>query len=411
MRLPFVFFVGLRYTSARRRKQSVSFLSGISIVGLVVGVALLVAVLSVVNGFERELQEKILGLIPQAVIKHYAGIEDWPSLKKHLERDPDVLVAAPFIRKNALISQRKFVEPVLFYGVDPQTELSVSNIGDYIDEQTLLALNEDEASVILGKDLAEKLQAEPGSKLMMIVPDEGARAASPKMAYFTVKALIASGTELDNALVLTSLKHAEALNDEAGTVTGMRMKVTDIFAAPEIVYRNLVELGAGYAGDNWMRTHGNISYSIQTSKRLVGLLMSLIVAIAVFNVVSTLVMVVIDKQGDIAILRTLGASTRKIMSIFIVQGCTIGLLGTCIGIVLGCLLAVSIQDIVGFIEQIFDTQFLKSDVYPVTYLPAEIRLSDIVTVGITAFGMSFLATLYPAWRASRIQPAEALRYE
>lgn len=411
MKLPFVFFVGLRYTFARHRNQSVSFLSGISIAGLVVGVALLVAVLSVVNGFEKELQEKILGLIPQAVIKNYEGVADWQKLKIKLEQDPDILVAAPFIRKNALISQRKFVEPVLFYGVDPVTELSVSNISDYIAKDIILGLDDDTAGIILGADLGEKIEAKVGSKVMMVVPSSDGTTTTPKMAYFTVIALVNTGTELDNGLVLTSLRHAQSLNENSDTVSGMRLKLKDIFAAPTIVYRNLVKLGVGYSGENWTHTYGNISYSIKTSKRLIGLLMSLIVAIALFNVVSTLVMVVIDKKSDIAILRTLGASTRKIMSIFIVQGCAIGLVGTCIGIFVGCLLAWGIQDIVAGIEYLFDTQFLKSDVYPVTYLPADVRISDLISVGITAFSMSFLATLYPAWRASRIQPAEALRYE
>lgn len=411
MNSSFVFFVGLRYISARRKNQLVSFLSGISITGLVVGVALLVAVLSVVNGFERELQEKILGLIPQATIKHYDGISNWSDLKTELEQDPDILIAAPFIKQNALLSQRKIAEPVIFLGVDPQTELGISNIADYIDKELFLQLGQKEPSVILGFDLAEKLQAKAGTKVMVIVPDASGTAASPKLAYFTVLALIKTSTELDNSLVLTSLEQADSLADVPGTVSGMRLKLRDIFNAPQIVYRNLVNLGPGYSGDNWMRTHGNISHSINTSKRLVGLLMSMIVAIALFNVVSTLVMVVMDKQGDIAILRTLGASTRKIMSIFIVQGCAIGFIGTCVGIILGCILALSIQDIVAAIEHALGTQFLKSDVYPVTYLPAEIRMSDLLSVGLTAFSMSFIATLYPAWRASRVLPAEALRYE
>lgn len=411
MNSSFVFFVGLRYISARRKNQLVSFLSGISIAGLVVGVALLVAVLSVVNGFERELQEKILGLIPQATIKHYEGISDWPDLKTELEQDPDILIAAPFIKQNALLSQRKIAEPVIFLGVDPQTELRISNIADYIDKDVFLQLGKKEPAVILGKDLAEKLGAQPGTKVMVIVPDASGTAASPRIAYFTVLALLKTSTEIDNSLVLSSLEQADTLADVPGTVSGMRLKLRDIFNAPQIVYRNLVKLGPGFSGDNWMRTHGNISHSINTSKRLVGLLMSMIVAIALFNVVSSLVMVVMDKQGDIAILRTLGASTRKIMSIFIVQGCAIGFIGTCVGIVLGCILALSIQDIVAAIEHALGTQFLKSDVYPVTYLPAEIRLSDLLAVGLTAFSMSFVATLYPAWRASRVLPAEALRYE
>ncbi len=411
MNLPVAIFIGLRYTLARQRDQSVSFLSGISIVGLVVGVALLVAVLSVVNGFERELQEKILGLIPQAVIKNYEGIEDWKSLQRSLEADDEIIAAAPYVKKSALLNFGRLAEPIVVYGIDPSEEVRVSNIDDYLPADVLQTLDQGEAKIILGIDLAEKLGVNPGDKVMLVVPGEKKSNSAATVNYFKVVALIKTQTEIDSAIAVVGLAEALKFADHPSSVDGLRLKVKDIFSVNYIVYENLAKLGSGFAGDSWLRTHGNISYSIKVSKRLIGLVMSLIVAIAVFNVVSSLVMVVIDKRGDIAILRTLGASTKKIMSIFIVQGCVIGAIGTCIGILLGVGLALGIEDMVAGMEKLLGSQFLKSDVYPVTYLPAEIRFQDLLLVGLTAMTMSFLATLYPAWRASKVQPAEALRYE
>jgi len=411
MSQPFSFYIGLRYTGARRRSELVSFLSAVSISGLVVGVALLIVVLSVMNGFDRELRERILGLVPQAAIKHRAGVEDWQALVAEVEKDERIVAAAPFVQLNGLVSFRKTTEPVVIYGIDTVLEQRVSHIARYVDPKLLETLNGTDSTLLLGAAVAEKLHLQVGDKLLVVVPNASSANAAPQLRYFELSGIIRSKTELDNTLALSSLNHASTLAGAPGVVHGVRLKLTDLFDAPQVVYQNLVKLGVGYTGSNWTRTHGNIYHAIHMSKNLVGLLMSLIVGIAAFNVVSTLVMVVIDKQSDIAILRTLGASTRTILSIFIVQGSVIGLLGTGLGVLIGCLLALGVQGFVQLVESVFQVQFLKSDVYPLTYLPAEIRVADILNVSITALSLSFLATLYPAWKASRVLPAQALRYE
>ncbi|SMF31035.1 lipoprotein-releasing system permease protein [Alteromonadaceae bacterium Bs31] len=409
MKTPFPVFIGLRYSSARRGDQLVSFLSGISITGLVVGVALLVVVLSVMNGFDRELREKILSLVPQAAIKHRQGIEDWQSLTSTLKEDPRIVAAAPFVQQMALVSFNKKTEAVVLYGIDPQQEKAVSEITRYVDEARLAEL-EAVPSILLGAAVARKIGVTEKDRLLVVVPNANASIA-PEIQYLQVLGIIQSNTELDNSLALTSLALAAQLSGSPDEISGIRLKLNDLFDAPDVVYDNLVKLGPGYTGSNWTRTHGNIYHAIQMSKNLVGLLMSLIVGIAAFNVVSTLVMVVVDKQGDIAILRTLGAGTKSILAIFIVQGSLIGLFGTLMGIAVGCLLALGVQDFVQILESLLNYQFLKSDVYPLTYLPTEIRMSDLVRVFLTSFSLCFLATLFPAWKASRFQPADALRYE
>ncbi len=409
MKLPFPVFIGLRYSSARRGDQLVSFLSGISITGLVVGVALLVVVLSVMNGFDRELREKILALVPQAAIKHRQGIEDWQSLIVTLKKDQRIVGAAPFVQQMALVSHNKKTEAIVLYGIDPKQEGDVSDIQKYADASQLQTLAQT-PSLLLGAAVAKKIGVQQGDRLLVVVPNANASVA-PEIQYVDLAGIIESNTELDNSLALSSLALAAQLSGSPHKVSGVRLKLRDLFEAHEVVYDNLVKLGIGYTGSNWTRTHGNIYHAIQMSKNLVGLLMSLIVGIAAFNVISTLVMVVVDKQGDIAILRTLGAGTKSILAVFIVQGSLIGLFGTLMGIAVGCLLALGVQDFVQLLERLMNYQFLKSDVYPLTYLPTEIRFSDLLRVFITSFSLCFLATLFPAWKASRFQPADALRYE
>ncbi|VUD68821.1 Lipoprotein-releasing system transmembrane protein LolE [Thalassocella blandensis] len=411
MSKPLSFFIGFRYVGARRKSQSVAFLSRVSMLGLTVGVGLLILVLSVMNGFDKELRQRILGLVPQASIHHYQGIEDWQALKASLEADPEISAAAPFVQLNGLVSFRGNTSATMLYGFDPQAEQHVSLINENIAADVLQRLEQGEPLLLLGKGIAEALGATVGENIMVIIPNTHSTAGTPEIAYLELGGVVESKTELDASLALTSLQHAAKLAGEEGVVSGMRLKLKDLFAAPNVVYKVVSELGPGYYGNNWTRTHWNLYQAIHMSKNLVGLLMSLIVAIAAFNVVSTLVLVVVDKRGDIAILRTLGASTRQVMAIFIIQGCGIGVIGTLLGLFLGCGFSFVLQPVVSGIEALFNVQFLKSDVYPLTYLPSEIRLDDVVYVAGTAIGMSVLATLYPAWKASRVQPAEALRYE
>ncbi|TQV81337.1 lipoprotein-releasing ABC transporter permease subunit [Exilibacterium tricleocarpae] len=407
---PFPLFIGLRYTGSRRRNQLVSFISGISIAGLVLGVGLLIVVLSVMNGFERELRERILGIVPQAAVYHREGVADWEALRRQVLAQPAIVDAAPFVQLQGMVAHRRKATPVLLYGVDPVREAAISVVENYLDPGLLSRLESD-GGVILGAGVAAELSAGIDQRVNLFVPAFGGQSRTPKVLALPVLGILESGTELDNSLALVSLATASQLSSFPGRVSGLRLRVDNLFQAA-VTIRDLVRsLPAGYYGSDWTRTHGNLYHAIQISKNLVGLLLLLIIAIAAFNVVSTLVMVVVDKHGDIAILRTLGASSGEIMAVFMVQGSLIGLVGTVLGVAVGLGLSLCVQDLVAWLEQVLSIQFLKSDVYPISYLPAEIRAADSVLVAVTALSMSFIATLYPAWRASKVNPAESLRYE
>ncbi len=408
---PFPLFIGLRYTGSRRRNQLVSFISGISIAGLVLGVGLLIVVLSVMNGFERELRERILGIVPQAALYHREGIEDWPSLGSELLAQPGITGAAPFVQLQGMVAYRRSATPVLVYGIDPVEEARISVVENYLARGLLSRLGEEGSGIILGRGVAVEIGVETGQYVNLFIPAAGTQDRTPKLQPLPVLGLLESGTELDNTLALLNLEAASQLSSFPGRVSGLRLQVENIFAAPQIIRDLVRSLPGGYYSSDWTRTHGNLYHAIQISKNLVGLLLFLIIAIAAFNVVSTLVMVVVDKHGDIAILRTLGASSGEIMAVFMMQGSLIGLIGTLAGVAVGLGLSLCVQDLVAWLEVALNIQFLKSDVYPISYLPAEIRSADIIIVALTALAMSFLATLYPAWRASKVNPAEALRYE
>lgn len=403
--------IGLRYAGTKKHNALLAFLARISIAGLALGVGLLIAVLSVMNGFDRELKHKILALMPQGIIYHHEGIQDWHLLKQRLLQQPGVVGASPFVELNALVSKDTAAEPVVLYGISPQEEAAVSQLHLYIAQSVMNQLSEGAHGIVLGKPLADKLHVQVDEQVMLIVPDTQNSQGAAKLDYFTVLGVLETKTELDQHLAITSLEAAAELNGSSHEVSGMRLKLTDLFEARSLVWRAVMGLGEGYYGTSWMTTHGNLYTAIQMSKNLVGLLMSLIVAIAAFNVVSTLVMVVVEKQGDIAILRTLGLSTYQIMQIFMVQGTLIGLIGTTLGVLGGLGLSLCVESLVRGIEAVFHVQFLKTDVYPLTYLPSEIVWSDVGKVAATALLMSFFATLYPSYKAARIQPADALRYE
>ncbi len=403
-------FIGLRYTGAKRKSRSVSFLASVSITGLAVGVALLILVLSVMNGFDRELRQRILGLVPQAAIYDRNSVDDWRALQREINSHPGVVASAPFVQVDALVSHRGESTFVALYGFDPESEKNVSLINQYVSQDVQDRLTSGEDLILLGQQVAEQLGAQVNDKIMVVVPNKRYGSGSPKIAYFSIAEIIETKTELDTSIALASLGNASALANIQG-VSGLRLKLNDLFEAPKVVYEITQKLGPSFYSSNWTRTHWNLYQAIQMSKNLVGLLMSLIVAIAAFNVISTLVLVVIDKQGDIAILRTLGATGRRIMGVFLVMGGAIGFLGTSFGVLLGCLLALGVEQFVFFVEAVLGIQFLQSDVYPLTYVPSEIRMEDILSVSFTAMSMSLLATIFPAWKAARVQPAEALRYE
>lgn len=406
----FTAFVGLRYAGARRRQQLVSFISALSIAGLALGVGLLIVVLSVMNGFDRELRENILSILPHGAIYQRNGMEDWQTMQNELIQRDGIQGIAPFVELQGMLSRKRNTVPVAVYGIETEMESQVSSVIKFMDEQALARLNQGGA-VVLGSGIAESLKAEVGDKLTLLIPNRHRSGRAPKFRALEVAGIVQTSTELDHALALTDLTTAQALADNPNGVSGLRIKFADLFDAPEWIYKEVRRLPYGYYGTDWTRSHGNLYHAIRMSKSLVGLLLFLIVAIAAFNVVSTLVMVVVDKQGDIAILRTLGATRQEIMAIFMWQGSLIGVIGTLLGLGLGLLGAFSVQDLVQLLESLLGFQFLKSDVYPVSYVPSEPQWQDFVWVGGVAVVMSFLATLYPAWRAAHIEPAEALRFE
>lgn len=405
----YIFLVGTRYGMSRRHSQLVSFISRLSTAGLVIGVALLILVMSIMNGFDRELRENILGIMPQASIYHRQAIADPQAIIHQLKQSPRVLAASPFVQIQGLLSYQKRVAPVALFGIDAELEVTTSKLQTFVPEGTFARLEATEQGIAIGRGVADKLQAGVGDSISLIIPVSGN--AAPNIKVVTILAIIDSHSEIDNGLVLMGLAQASALSGHPGHVTGIRLKVDDLFAAPDIVQQLSETLPAGYYGSSWMRTHGNIYQAIQMSKNMVGMLLFLIIAIAAFNLVSTLIMVVVDKQGDIAILRTMGASSAEIMGIFMVQGGLIGCVGTLFGTLLGVGLASVVTPFVQKLEQLLGTQFLHSDSYFISYLPSDVQWADVGRVALTALVISFVATLYPAWRASRVQPADALRYE
>ncbi len=402
-------FIGMRYTGTRRRNQLVSFISRICIVGLVVSVALLVTILSVMNGFDKEFRERMLAVIPQVTVLHREGLDDWQSLRQSLLQVPSVIDVAPYVELGGMmfVDQRN-VQPVVLYGIDPEYEVNVSAFENYLGDLSLQSLtaNSDLRGVFLGKGLAENLKVEKGSAIKIIVPPK-------EYGGLTVLGTFDTGTEVDNAFAITTIPIAQNLSSRPERISGLRLKIDDIFLAPSLsrYISSNVLTDFGYYTNDWTRSHSNLYYAIRQSKELVGLLLVLIIGIAAFNLVSTLYMVVVDKRGDIAILRTLGASTKKIMAVFMVQGTLIGLIGTGIGLLIGVPLAYQIEAIVQTLESWFGFQLLKSDSYPISFVPSDPLLADIVYVSVTALVLSLIATLYPAWRASRVKPAEALRFE
>lgn len=405
--------IGARYGISRRHSRLVSFISSLSTIGLIIGVALLVLVLSIMNGFDRELRERILGIMPQATIFHREGIVDPAPLIEQIKQHPQVLGAAPFVQLQGLVSHRKRVAPVNVFGIDPQQELAHSALTDYLPAPVFDALTQGSQGLVIGKGIATRLQVKEGDRLTLIIParNDGYSDNAPGISMVEIIGVLDSGTEIDQHLALMGLQQASELSLFPGRVTGIRIQLHDLFAAPWLVNAIVNDLPDGFYGSSWIRTQGNLYEAIQMSKRLVELLLFLIIAIAAFNLISTLIMVVVDKQGDIAILRTLGASTAEIIGIFMVQGGLIGIIGTSLGVLVGVVLSLYVTDFVQWLERVFSIQFLQSDVYPISYLPSHLEWADVGQIALTALVISFCASLYPAWRASRVQPADALRYE
>ncbi len=414
---PLELFIGLRYTRAKRRNHFISFISLTSMLGIALGITALITVLSVMNGFQQELRGRILSMTAHATISRWNGlVDDWQGLRNQAQRSsPEVLGGAPYIRGEAMLNHASLVSGALLQGILPAEEKQVSHIGDKMVHGTLDDLRPGAFGIILGKALANALGVNMGDKVTVITPQANITAAGilPRLKRFDVVGIFDAGMyEYDRGLALIHVADAGKLFQlPDGAVSGVRLKLRDLFQAPRLAAALSEQLPDGYLARDWTQDHASFFRAVQIEKTAMFVILTLIVAVAAFNIVSALVMVVTDKQSDIAILRTLGATPRSIMGIFIVQGITIGLVGTLLGLIGGVSLAKNVGVVVPFIERVFGIKFLAPDVYLISDLPSQVQWGDVSTIGLVAFGLAALATLYPAWRAARTQPAEALRYE
>jgi lipoprotein-releasing system permease protein len=415
MARPFELLVGLRYTRAKRRNHFISFISLTSMIGIALGVMVLITVLSVMNGFGEELRTRILGVVSHITVTGDNGqLGDWQSVQKRASQLPDYVASAPFIQGQGMVTHGRAASGVIVRGILPSEESLVADIGDKMTEGRLDDLHPGEFGIVIGRELAWKLGVHVGSMVTLVSPEGQITPAGllPRFKRFTVVGIFEVGMyEFDSGLVLLNIDDAALLYQMPGKVSGLRLKLDDIYAAPRRAFELSEQLGDGYRVRDWTREHANFFRALKMEKTVMAVIMTFIVAVAAFNIVSTLVMMVTDKRAEIAILRTLGASPRSIMGIFMVQGSVIGIIGTLLGTIGGVLLALNVETIVPFLERVFGIHFLSADVYYISELPSRLEWSDVTVITLASLFMSFLATLYPAWRASQTLPAEALRYE
>ncbi len=408
-------FVGLRFTRAERRNHFISFISLTSMLGIALGVAALIVVLSVMNGFQKEVRARILGVASHVQITGLDNqLGDWQTVAKEAAGHPQVAAAAPFVNGQGMLTFGAQVRGVLVRGIAPQLEEKVADIGSHMVAGKLEALAPGQFNIVLGSELARALGAAVGDKLTLIVAQGLVTPAGilPRLKQFTVAGIFEVGMfEYDSGLALIELDDAQKLYGTGDRVSGVRLKLHDLFQSREVARDLIARLRADVYVSDWTRSHANYFRAVQIEKRMMSIILSLIVAVAAFNIVSTLVMAVTDKQSDIAILRTLGASPGGIMQIFMVQGALIGVIGTLIGVAGGIALALNIDVVVPWLEQLLNVKFLSREVYYITDLPSDPQRGDVVAIALVSLTLSFLATIYPSWRASRVNPAEALRYE
>jgi lipoprotein-releasing system permease protein len=407
-------FIGLRYTRAKRRNHFISFISLTSMLGIALGVAALIVVLSVMNGFQKELRTRILGVASHVQITGPDNrLRGWQSIAERAARHPQVQAAAPYINAQGMLALDGLVRGAVVRGIVPEAEQRVADFGGHMIAGRMENLAPGAFNIVLGSELARALGARMGDKVTLIAPQGLVTPAGvlPRLKQFTLVGIFEVGMfEYDSGLALIHLEDAQKLYQMGDGVSGVRLKLADLFQSREVARDLTLSLGDVYISD-WTRSHANFFRAVQIEKNVMFIILLLIVAVAAFNIVSTLVMAVTDKQPDIAILRTLGASPGSIMKIFIVQGALIGVIGTLIGITGGILLALNIDTVVPFLERLLSVQFLSKEVYYISELPSDLQHGDVVAIAAVSLVLSLLATIYPSWRASRVNPVEALRYE
>ena len=419
MNLPLFMEIGLRYVRARRktvgkkRDGFLSFISTLSMVGIALGVASLIIVLSVMNGFQKEVRDKMLSVLSHVEIRSQGGVQNWQEMATYLAKQPHIVGVSPILPTQGLIVRNGMMRGIELRGIQPESEKNVSDIPKQIANGAIELIQPGSFNIALGVELALNLGVQRGDKISVMVPQGDLTPAGvlPRQKSFTVVGLIDSGHfEYDSSLAVIHWQDAGALTQNKYP-TGLRIKLDNMYLAPQISSSLNGSLPVGMVAVDWSMQNRTWFAAVKTEKRMMFIILAMIIAVAAFNLVSTLVMTVTDKQADIAILRTMGASARMIQKIFFVQGLAIGILGSILGVVLGVLVAANIDVIVPTIEGIFGVHFLPKDIYFISELPSDIHLEDVIKVGGMAFILSLLATLYPSYRAAKVKPAEALRYE
>jgi lipoprotein-releasing system permease protein len=412
---PYELFIGLRYTRARQRSRFISFISLVSVIGIALGITVLITVLSVMNGFQREVRTRILSVASHIQISGPGDtLADWHGIADQAAKNPEVVAAAPYVTAQGLLSSGNSVRGAYIRGIVPEAEEKVADLAQHMRSGSLDALKAGEFSVVLGIELARALGVTVGDKVVLIAPQGQVTPAGilPRLRQFTVVGIFSvDHYEYDSGLALLHIEDAQKLYRMGDAVSGVRLKLHDLFRAGAVSLELSRTLGPDAYISDWTRLNANFFRAVDIEKRMMFLIVFLIIAVAAFNIVSSLFMAVKDKQADIAILRTLGASPGSIMKIFLIQGTLVGLIGTLAGVLGGVLLAANVDVVVPFIESVVGFKFLAKDVYQISDLPSEVRSYDVVVTALFSFVVSMLATIYPSWRASKINPAEALRYE
>lgn len=407
--------VGLRYTRAKKSNHFISFIAMVSMIGIALGTIVLITVMSVMNGFQSELQERILGMVPHVFVADRGdGLKDWQSLELKVKSNPEVIAAAPFIDTQAMFKARGNIHFGMVQGILPAKEAEVSIVDEFMIRGALDNLKAKEYGIVLGLGLARNLGVGMGDKVTLLIADGGSVSPAgfaPRQKRFTVVGIFEVKSEYDSLLAMVHMTDAAVLTRKGDRVSALRLTIKNVLDAQWTAYELRNQLDDQYSVGDWHYTHGSLFKAIKMEKTMMGVLLTLIVAVAAFNIITTLVMVVNDKQSDIAILRTLGASPATIMKIFIVQGSINGVIGTFLGVIGGVALAVNLPEVVGFIESLFGVNVIPGDVYFIGFLPSELHWDDVWMITVIALSLTVLATLYPAWKASKTNPAEALRYE
>ena len=413
--MSYEFFIGTRYTRAKRRNHFISFVSFVSVLCIALGMTVLITVLSVMNGFQREIRTRILGVVSHVQLSGPDGkLTDWKRVAAEAARNDQVVATAPFVNAQSLLTNGSAVRGAFIRGILPEEENRVAEIGEHMKSGRLENLKPGEFGIVLGSELARALRAMPGDKVVLVAPQGQVTPAGvvPRLKQFTVVGIFGVDEfEYDSGLALVHMEDAQKMFRLGDAVSGVRLKLKDLFRSVEVARDLSRTLGPDVYASDWTVQRANLLKAVQMEKRMMFFVVFLIIVVAAINIVSSLVMVVTDKQADIAILRTLGAAPSSIMKIFIIQGTIIGVVGTGLGLIGGLSLALNVETVVPFIENLFRFKFFAKDIYLISEVPSEVQRGDIILTAVFSFVVCLLATIYPSWRASRLKPADALRYE